>query len=123
MIRATWGEQSGDVSRNDELSAIIESIRLSGQPTMLFLEHESGKTLVIGIGREESVLTLVEDDGTSYQSLGDTNRSGRLIFLCRDQLDEFMEEMAVPEQDAIRAAHEFVQTGKTPTMIRWEPDW
>lgn len=48
------------------------------------------------------MLTFVEPDGTSFHSLGDTERKRFPHFLCRDQVDEFMMEMAVRGARCIR---------------------
>lgn len=90
---------------------------------MIFLEAEGGRTFVFGIGRGESVLTFWDPDGTSFHSLGDVTRKGHLQFVCRDQVDDFMAEMAVPERAAIAAAEEFLATGERPCAVTWEPDW
>jgi hypothetical protein len=121
-MRAYWGERERSISSEGELSATVAELR-RGEPTMLFLEVPGGPTLVVGVGNAESVLTFVEPDGTSFHSRGDISRRGRLRFWCRGQLDEFMEEMAVPESLALAAAEEFVKTKERPSSIRWEADW
>ena len=90
---------------------------------MLFLEDDNKTTLVVGIGNAESVVALIERDGTSFHSLGDPNRAGLLQFWCRDQYDDFLAETAIPEADAISAAFEFVRTRARPSGIRLEADW
>ena len=90
---------------------------------MVFLEAKNGKILVFGVGLDESVLTFMEPDGTSFHSLGDRERKGYLHFLCRDQIDEFMTEMAVSERDALVAAEQFLATSERPSVVVWEPDW
>ena len=90
---------------------------------MPIVEHGSGATLVVGIGAPESVLTYIEPDGTSFHSVGDTSRVGRLQFLCRNQVDEFMEEMAIPEETALSALFHFMAAGARPNNIQWEADW
>jgi hypothetical protein len=122
-MKACWGSSATEIATRDELRAIAAAIRASGQPTMLFLEADNGKTLVVGLGHEESVLTFVEPDGGSFHSRGDTEREGFLSFLCRDQVDEFMAEMAVPEGDAVVAAEAFVETAERPPGVTWEADW
>ncbi|XXS69730.1 RHS repeat-associated core domain-containing protein [Sorangium sp. So ce131] len=78
------------VNSTEELLALIDDTKSIGRPTMMLLEHDNGRTLVIGLGSPESVLTFVETDGTSFHSVGDVSRSGVLRFWCRDQLDDFM---------------------------------
>jgi hypothetical protein len=69
-MKATWGEEEATIGSREELDAVVLAIRRSGQPTMVFLEAESGKVLVFGVGHDESVLTFAEPDGTSFHSLG-----------------------------------------------------
>src|SRR5689334_5204535 len=95
-MKALWGEQQKTISTCADLDLVIGAVLASGKPTMVFLEGDNGRVLVFGVGREESVLTFVESDGTTFHSLGDANRKERIVFFCRDQPDEFMGEMAVP---------------------------
>ena len=90
---------------------------------MLFLEQDSGSTLVLGLGAPESVLTFVHEDGSSYHSCGDAQRRDMLKFWCREQLDDFGAEMAIAESVAIAAAHEFYAKGTQPSNLEWEADW
>jgi hypothetical protein len=122
-MKANWGDNEAAISSSDELRALINDVRNTGQPTMVFLEADDRTVLVFGIGREESVLSFVAPDGTSFHSLGDRDRKGYQMFLCRDQIDEFMNEMAVPEPDAISAAEHFLVTREQPPQVTWEPDW
>ena len=122
-MKASWGANEIVVVSRDDLDVIVGSVRTSGQPTMIFLEAENGRVLVFGVGQEESVLTFAEPDGTSFHSLGDRDRKGCLHFLCRDQIDEFMTEMAVSERDALVAAEQFLATSERPSQLLWEADW
>ena len=90
---------------------------------MLFLESFTGSTLVIGVGAKDSILTFAEKDGTTFHSVGDLRRTGCLQFRCRDTLDDFQAEMAIPEKQAISAVLEFFETGARPQVVKWEPDW
>lgn len=65
----------------------------------------------------------MEKDGTSLHSVGDTSRTGYLKFCCRDTVDDFYAEMAIPEPEAIQAAIEFFETGGKPQRLIWEADW
>jgi hypothetical protein len=122
-MKASWRDKEARVTSVDDLRRIIDEVRAAQEPTMLFLETESAETLVVGLGHPESVLTFVQPDGRTLHSLGDTRRTGHLRFWCRDQLDEFMEEMAIPESDAIQAAVQFLEVGGQPKNVRWEADW
>lgn len=122
-MKAQWNSEKRAISTETELHVLVAEIRAQGQPTMAFFEHENGCSLVVGIGAKESVLTFADEYERTYHSVGDKNRMGMLVFSCRGQLDEFFEEMAVPEQLAISAALEFLKSGNRPTGIEWEPDW
>ncbi|WP_437998199.1 Imm1 family immunity protein [Sorangium sp. So ce185] len=122
-MKASWGTSETTVESREDLYAMIETVRRSGQPTMVFLQAANGNVLVLGVGQDESVLTFAQPDGTSFHSLGNRERKGYLLFRCRDQVDEFMTEMAVPEDDAIVAAEQFLATGERPPAVQWEPDW
>ena len=123
-MKAYWteGVERVLVSEQD-VRNVINEVQRSGKPTMLFVEHDTGRMLALGLGGQESVLTFVDTDGTSFHSVGDISRSGVLKFWCRDQVDDFMAEMAVPESVAIDAALAFAATGTAPPNITWEPDW
>ncbi len=123
IMKASWGERTSVVTSRAELEAVRREIDTSGQPTMLFLQVGDGRCLVLGLGAPESVMTYVEPGGRSFHSLGDIGRKGHLVFLNRDQLDEFMAEMAIPTTVALDAAVEFVETGERPSSVRWEADW
>ena len=122
-MRAQWGDSEMTVDAHEELDTVIESVKGSGQPTMVFLKADNGNILVFGVGYDESVLTFFEPNGRSFHSLGDTRRKGHLRFLCRDQVDEFMKEMAVSEKQARLAAQQFLTTRERPSAVSWESDW
>jgi len=123
-MRAYWGEGTERLLANvEELSEVIAHVQSLDRPIMLFLTHPSGKILVLGLGHRESVLSFFEDEVNCYHSVGDTSRTGTLHFWCRDQLDEFFAEMAVPQSSAIDAAMEFAERGTAPSNVKWERDW
>jgi hypothetical protein len=121
-LKASWGVGTATITSPAELRSLIERVRELKEPTMLFLEATTGSTLVVGLGAKESVLTFAEKDGTSFHSVGDTRRTGYLQFRCRDTVDDFHAEMAIPEPAAIEAALEFLETGRKPQGVLWEAD-
>ena len=122
-MKASWSDQSRPIATLQELRSLVEELRALSFPTMVFFEHDSGRTLVVGLGHDLSVLTFVEADGASFHSRGDTSESGFLLFDCRDERQEFYREMAVPESEAIKAATAFFPAGLRPDNIDWEADW
>jgi len=122
-LKVNWGGEATTVTNVAELHAVIDRIRELAEPTMLFLEAQSGDTLVVGLGSPESVLTFAEQDGSTFHSVGDTSRRGYLRFRTRDTVDDFHAEMAISESRAMEAALEFFETGRRPQGIKWEADW
>lgn len=121
-MRADWSEGKRNVTTSAELEALLTTLN-AGEPTMLFLEHETGTILVAGFGAEETVLTFVQQDRTTLHSLGDPEREGFLEFRCGDHLDDFMAEMAVPAHCADEAVKQFFKSGTMPENVQWEADW
>jgi hypothetical protein len=122
-MKAYWRDVETSVATAEELRLLVAKVQQLGEPTILFLEQDGKATLAIGLGGKESVLTYSEPDGRSFHSLGDPTRTERLRFWCRDQMDEFMAEMAIPEPDAVSAAFEFLLSGARPANVKWEADW
>lgn len=119
-LNARWGDHEALIASVDDLDAVVATVRTSGQPTMVFLEAANGTVMAFGAGQVESVLMYAEPDGTSFHSVGDVRRAGYLHFLCRDQRDQFMLEMAIPEADALVAGRQFLTIGQRPSSVRWE---
>lgn len=123
-MKAYWtGEEGEEVVSPSDLSALIDAIRRTKRPTMVFLESASGASLAFGVGGKESCLTFINDRDESYHSLGDANRDDALEFWSRDEPDEFLGETAVPEPVALAAAFSFLADGKRPSNLEWEADW
>jgi hypothetical protein len=124
FMKAYWGKEEVDVTTSEDVAAIVSAVSQSQQPTIVFLHaKENGRTLAFGVGHAESVLTFVEPDGRTFHSLGDVNRKGHFVFLCRDRFQEFDLEQAIPTEDALSAANQFLANGEQPTSVRWEADW
>jgi len=123
-VRAAVDElRTWTVASVEELRNVIRDVSAYEHPTMLFLENELGATLVVGLGMAETVLCFVEPDGTSFHSVGDVSRRGTLLFSCRSQFDEFMEEMAIPLRVGVDAAEHFFVSGQKSREVEWEADW
>lgn len=122
-MKAYWTEGNARVVTDEaSLAAVIAEVNALGEPTMLFLEHDDGRALVVGLGADETVLTYVTPDGTSYHSVGDAERPGMLKFWCRDQVDDFLAEFAVPSSTGTAAAEWFSARGEMLPSVTWEPD-
>lgn len=112
-----------NVSGAEALRDLLWELRAGSAPVMVFLERDDGRMMVLGVGRDESILTYVDEGGRTYHSVGDLQRGGTMVFMCRNQPDEFMSEMAVSESSAMAAAELFFLSGERPENITWEPDW
>jgi hypothetical protein len=115
-------ENATEITTQAGLDAFIANVRATGTPSLVGLESASGITLVFGVGAAESWVGYTTED-ESYHSVGDLDRKDMLLFLNRDEVDEFYGEMAIPEADAIAAARSFLATGERPPSITWESDW
>jgi hypothetical protein len=123
-MKAYWSEGKFEsLQAPEDLEAVIAAVRQMDEPTMLFLEHESGLCLVLGLGQDESVLTFAEPGGISFHSLGNAERGGTMSFMCNGELDAFANEMAIPESVAMESARIFFATGIRPENVVWESDW
>jgi hypothetical protein len=116
-MKAYWSNSSErSLSSQRELTEVIGEVRRLGRPTMLFMESDGGTTLVLGIGGNQSVLTYMDAAGVTFHSVGDVSRNEVFQFWCRDQLDDFLMEMAVPESAAVvttcSSSRRSISTGK-----------
>lgn len=123
-MRAQWGageaKRVGSVAELDEL---LDELSDPTSPIMVELSHPGGRSMLIGVGRSESVLQFVELDGSTFISVGDRDREGESVtFEFAEQPSEYMPGMAVPTAQARAAARMFHATGEAPSNIEWEQD-
>jgi len=85
--------------------------------------HPNGRTLAIGVGREESVLTYFDENGSSFTSVGDRDREDYLVFEFGGDISEMMGAKAVSESKAREVARVFFEKGEPSTVIEWEKEW
>lgn len=123
-MKAYWAEDDErELSGGADLAAAIDEVLALDRPTMLFLEHDDGQALSLGLGAKETVLSYVDVEGTSFHSVGEPGREGVLKFFCRDQVDDFLAEMAVPAAVGVEAAKAFIARPEQPQNVAWEADW
>jgi hypothetical protein len=121
-VKARWTRSSTEsFSSVEELQTLIEKVRRLGRPTLVCLERDD-KTLAFGVGAPESVLVWMDSDKTTWHSVGDLSRKGHIQLWNCDQLDDFLAELAVPEEVGIDAAMSFAMSGERPDNVRWESD-
>lgn len=65
-MKAFWGERATTIQSRRELDGVVDEVRRSGRPTMIFLEADNGTCLVFGVGQEESVLTFTTPGGSRF---------------------------------------------------------
>lgn len=122
----TWGiDQSAEVSTVEELDELLDHLATQARDQGMIVQAAtcSGRTLAIGLGREESVLTYFDDNGDSFTSVGVRDREDYLSFEFGGDISEFLGAKAVPESAARAAAREFFKEGKRPELVQWEKEW
>ncbi len=90
---------------------------------MVTLNAPDGSCLVIGLGRELSVLNYIAPGGWPAQHVvGDEANEGLIDYMCFGQFSEMPARYAVPLEDAIDAAVEYFSSGKLTEKLQWQND-
>ncbi|MGK3969859.1 Imm1 family immunity protein [Sorangium sp. So ce118] len=121
----TWGiNQQALVDSIQEFDALLDQLaeQARGHGVVVQVAHSSGNTLAIGLGREESVLTYFDQQGTSFTSVGEREREDYLTFEFSGDISEMMGAKAVPASKAREAARMFFLDGAPPAIIEWEQE-
>jgi hypothetical protein len=122
----TWGvDNAAEITTGKEFEDLLDAltVQCSGYGMIVQITHPNGSTLAIGLGREESVLTYFDGQGSSFTSVGDRDREDYLAFEFEGDVSEMMGAKAVSELTARAAAREFSETGKLPQNVEWEKEW
>jgi len=115
----TDGRES--IQSADGLLSILDGLSRRRPPLAVSLISPSAKTLVLGVGRKDSVVLFqASDDPPYFQSIGDRHCRGVILFDYGDQQTEFAQGAAVAYPAALRAAVEFFSTEERPTCLDWE---
>jgi hypothetical protein len=113
------------VASPEDLRALLERIQTDPEyqeiPTLAEIAEDAGQqVLQIGLGRAGySVLLWFDlDSGEALVSDGvETDEAPAYDF--GGTWDELENRSAIPVEAALRAAHEFAETGAKPTTIEW----
>jgi Immunity protein Imm1 len=105
----------------DDLLARLEA-RARHQPIMIDVIASDGRSLVLGLGRSKTVLSLAGPDGSPpyFVSVGDEDAEGDISFEYHGETTDFRLRYAVPIQVARAAAAQFLSERGLPDAVRWE---
>jgi immunity protein Imm1 of predicted polymorphic toxin system len=111
----------------EELDAQLDRLDAEArqrQPLAAEIVRPDGVVLIIGLGRDESVLNYqVSEAGPYYTSHSeDAPDDSTVVFYYGGHESEFLAEAAVPVEDAREAARLFFADGKRPENIDWQQD-
>jgi hypothetical protein len=120
-----WG--SSDAAVVDSPNAFYDLIRqldaeVKVRPVMVDIIAGDGRSLALGLGRTQTVLSLTGPQGSPpyYASLGDGNVEGSISFDYHGESTDFQLRHAVPNSVARTAAVQFMSGLGLPKAVRWE---
>jgi hypothetical protein len=88
---------------------------------MVVVISAKGRSIALGLGREESVVQYqAADDPPYYASIGVDRLTGLVLFDYGGQETEFDRRHAVAIADARHAVAEFARTDQRPRSLKWE---
>jgi hypothetical protein len=126
-VRATiqWGH--GDSAVVDSMEAFEELLaKLEAgarhHPFMMTVIASDGRSLAVGLGRNEAVLSLTGPNGSLpyFASVGTEGTEGFISFEFGGESSGFPLRHAVPMQDARRAVEQFLCVPGLPGAVSWE---
>lgn len=82
------------------------------------LDPSSVERMVVGVGDGEWMLFHFSDDGAQMASLGNENATGTIMFNFGDW-SEMSRKYLVKKEDALRALHVWLKSGRLGNEIRW----
>lgn len=110
------------VVSEQELDALLRRLNESWreEPAIAELVRANGATLAIGLGRDETVLSLVPNPNPPYfASAGDPLAKGSMWFNYYGSPSEFPMSQAVDLERAVAAMKSFLVTGTQPDNVEW----
>lgn len=129
MASLKWSEQEEcEVLDVAELRAMLADLgeRFPGDKAILVdLVTPAGDSLVIGVGREVSVLSFSKANGDSpcLSSVSSTEQADEcIVFHYMGEWTPIPKRNTVPAAEAISAAEHFLETGDLPQNVYWEED-
>jgi hypothetical protein len=109
------------VGSSRELRATLERLSHERPPVAVSVVSPTEKVMVIGLGRDKSVLLFqASDDPPYFQSVGDHDNPGVILFKYGGQETELSLEAAIDPKTALQAAAEFFETDERPKSVDWE---
>jgi hypothetical protein len=128
MAKIIWDESERDVNSINELDLVLDELHAEfsrGEPVLVVLElSETGDSLAIGLGRDESVLSYVPGDKNPpyFTSTSEKDIGGTLVFRFMGDCSEFPLRNTVPIKATREAVRYFWRTGRLTTELKWEED-
>lgn len=101
------------------LDRLTDEARL--RPFIAVIESRTGKTLLLGLGRDNTVVQYqASANPPYYASVGDPGAFGVVVFDYDGQETEFDRRHLVSIAAGRRAVAEFVTRDELPPSLRWE---
>lgn len=126
MLKASWGEVPevalGTVEELDRLLDQLQSEH-SESPVLVMVElTASGDSLMIGLGKEDSVVNFVSGSGNPpyWVSVGPHEEHDLVVFDFMGSHTEILRRHLIPVSLARHAMRVFVQTGTLCPNVQWE---
>jgi Immunity protein Imm1 len=120
-----WGQNDTVVVDSadgfNELLAEIES-QAQSHPIMIDIITDDARSLVLGLGRDMSVLSIAGANGSLpyFASVGDVNARGEITFDYYGEETKFHMRNAVSIASARAAALQFLREPGLPSAVSWE---
>ena len=123
----SWNGGHNHIEDESQLLTLLDELDRSQPPDAHdmadILPDGSETTLTIGLGRDETVLSLtpVSGDPPYFASKGDSAAQGFVVFFYGGSYSEFPRSYAIPNSVGREVAASFVANGgQRPTEINWE---
>ncbi len=124
-IAVSWEAEDERLVVEDvvELRLLLEQLGGGPKPLLVELTRPNGDSLSIGLGRETSVLSFVQDsdDPPYFVSMGGKGSSSDPVhFFLYGTWSEFPPECFIPVHLALDAAIVFAETGELDKTVDWD---
>jgi hypothetical protein len=126
LMLLSWGiDESSEVGSLEELDRQLDKIaeETVGKGRLVQASGSHRRTLVVGVGLDESVMIYFDEYGCSFVGVGDRTREDYLDFEFAGELSELMGAQAVPQAVARAASRQFFLNGERPDVVEWEREW